>query len=168
MKYKVIFSKRKTLELRVSDGEVIVRAPLRTLKKFVSDFVEKHRSWIEKSLEEQKKKADLISGLTEKDIRRIKKEARIYLTEKTKQFSEIMNIKYGRITITSAMKRFGSCNSKGNICYSYRLMLYPETAREYVVVHELAHILEMNHSPRFYKIIEAVLPDYKERKRLLK
>ena len=47
-------------------------------------------------------------------------------------------------------------------------MLYPEAAREYVVVHELAHLVEMNHSERFYKIIEGVLPDYKARKRLLK
>jgi predicted metal-dependent hydrolase len=56
----------------------------------------------------------------------------------------------------------------GNISFSYRLMLYPEPAREYVIVHELAHLLEMNHSKRFYKIIESVLPDYKWRKSLLK
>jgi len=79
-----------------------------------------------------------------------------------------MSLKHGRITITSAKTRFGSCSSKGNISYSYRLMLYPEAAREYVVVHELAHLLEMNHSKRFYAIIEKYLPDYKERKKLLK
>ena len=79
-----------------------------------------------------------------------------------------MNLQYGRITITSAKTRFGSCSSKGNISYSYRLMLYPEEAREYVVVHELAHLLEMNHSKRFYAVVEKYLPDYKLRRRLLK
>ena len=79
-----------------------------------------------------------------------------------------MGLNYGRITITSAKKRFGSCSSVGNISYSYRLMLYPEAAREYVVVHELAHLVEMNHSKKFYEVIAKILPDYKYRKKLLK
>ena len=79
-----------------------------------------------------------------------------------------MGIKYGRITIASAKTRFGSCSSKGNISYSYRLMMYPEEAIDYVVVHELAHRIEMNHSPRFYAIVERILPDYKKRRKLLK
>ena len=79
-----------------------------------------------------------------------------------------MNLKYGRITITSAKTRFGSCSSKGNISFSYRLMLYPRELVDYVIVHELAHLSEMNHSDRFYKIIESVLPDYRERVKRLK
>ena len=116
----------------------------------------------------QKKKESLTSGLTEDDIKDLKKKAKVYLKEKTDYYAEIMGLKYGRITITSAQKRFGSCSSDGNISYSYRLMLYPEAAREYVVVHELAHLKEMNHSSKFYAIIARVLPDYKIRKRLLK
>ena len=79
-----------------------------------------------------------------------------------------MGLKYGRITITSAKGRFGSCSSEGNISFSCRLMTYPEAARDYVVVHELAHLVEMNHSKRFYSIIEKYMPDYKIRKRMLK
>ena len=109
-----------------------------------------------------------MSNLTEQDIKALKKKAKQYFKEKTEYFSNIMGLKYGRITITSAQKRFGSCSSKGNISYSYRLMLYPEAAREYVIVHELAHLKEMNHSRKFYAIVEKVLPDYKNRKRLLK
>ena len=101
-------------------------------------------------------------------IKELKKSAKAYFKEKTELFSKLMNIKYGRITITSAQTRFGSCSSLGNISYSYRLMMYPEAAREYVVVHELAHILELNHSDRFYAIVQKYLPDYKERKKLLK
>ena len=94
--------------------------------------------------------------------------ANTYIAEKTEYFAKIMGIDYGRITVTSAQKRFGSCSSRGNISYSYRLMLYPEEAREYVIVHELAHRREMNHSKRFYDIIAKTMPDYKNRKRLLK
>ena len=83
-------------------------------------------------------------------------------------FFKSYGLKYNRITITSAKTRFGSCTTQKNISFSYRLMLYPELAREYVVVHELAHLIEMNHSKKFYAIIEKYLPDYKERKKLLK
>ena len=79
-----------------------------------------------------------------------------------------MGVDYGHISITSAKTRFGSCSSKGNIAFSYRLMLYPEAAVDYVVVHELAHRKEMNHSRAFYKLIEEILPDYKQRRKLLK
>ena len=79
-----------------------------------------------------------------------------------------MGLKYGRITITGAKTRFGSCSSKGNISYSFRLMKYPEAAIDYVVVHELAHILELNHSEKFWNIVASVFPDYKERRKLLK
>ena len=94
------------------------------------------------------------------EIKALKKSARSYLKAKTEYYANIMGLKYGRITITSAKKRFGSCSSAGNISYSYRLMMYPEAAREYVVVHELAHLLEMNHSKKFWAEVEKVLPDY--------
>ena len=98
----------------------------------------------------------------------LRRKAKKILTEKTAYFANIMGLKYGRITITGAKTRFGSCSSKGNISYSFRLMTYPEEAVDYVVVHELSHLVEMNHSQRFYKVVESVLPDYKARKKLLK
>ena len=72
------------------------------------------------------------------------------------------------IKITSAEKRFGSCNGKNSICYSWRLMQYPAEAIDYVVVHELAHIKHKNHGKEFYRLIENFLPDYKNREKLLK
>ncbi len=168
MEYTLIYSDRKTLSVSIRDGEVIVRAPKNTPMKRIEAFLNKHRGWILEKLAASKIISDRIDKLTDKEIAELKREARRYLTVKTEYYANIMGINYSRISITSAKTRFGSCSSKGNICYSYRLMLYPEAAREYVVVHELAHIKEMNHSKKFYKIIESVLPDYKERKRLLK
>jgi predicted metal-dependent hydrolase len=98
----------------------------------------------------------------------LKKSAKEYFTKKTAEYAKVMNLSYSRIKITSAKQRFGSCSSDKNISFSYRLMLYPEAAREYVIVHELAHLILMNHSKAFYKIIENVLPDYKERRDCLK
>ena len=90
------------------------------------------------------------------------------LSAKAEYYSALMGVDFGRISIMSAKTRFGSCSSKGNIAFSYRLMLYPEAAVDYVVVHELAHRKEMNHSKAFYKIVEDILPDYKERRKLLR
>ena len=108
------------------------------------------------------------AALTDEKIAELKRSARTYLEAKTKYFANIMGLKYGRITITSAKTRFGSCSSKGNISYSYLLMTYPEAAREYVVVHELAHLVHMNHSAAFYALVERYMPDYKARRKLLK
>ena len=107
-------------------------------------------------------------ALTEEQIKELRRRARSVLTAKTEALAAVMGVHYNKITITSAKTRFGSCNSKGNISYSYRLMLYPEAAQDYVVVHELAHLVEMNHSPRFYAIVARYLPDYKQRAALLK
>ncbi|MBQ8321649.1 MAG: M48 family metallopeptidase [Clostridia bacterium] len=168
MYYEIIYSKRKTVSLCIKEEKLIVRAPYGVTKKKIDEIVSKHEKWILTHLERQRQKSKNEPPLTDNDIKELKRQARIILTSKTERFSEIMGLKYGRITITSAKTRFGSCSSKGNISYSYRLMLYPEAAVDYVVVHELAHLLEMNHSRRFYAIIEKVLPDYKERKKLLK
>ena len=168
MEYKVIYSNRKTVGLSIVDAHLVVRAPIGTPKRKIARIVKEHQKWIDSHIQKQVKKQSMLDALSDEDIKRLKKEAKVYFKEKIDYYSKIMGLKYSRVTVTSAMKRFGSCNSNGNICFSYRLMLYPEPAREYVVVHELAHLVEMNHSSKFYKIVESILPDYKKRKRLLK
>ena len=167
MKYELIYSDRKTISASVKGGKLTVRAPKKVSREFIESFLYKHEKWIREHLmlEEQRQKR---TQLSDEKITTLKNEAKIYFKDKTEYYSKIMGLKYSRITITSAESRFGSCSSKGSICYSYRLMLYPEAAREYVVVHELAHLCEMNHSKRFYSILEKYLPDYKERRRMLK
>lgn len=168
MEYRIVYSDRRTVSLCVKGAEIIVRAPRAVSEKRIAEIVERHKEWIEKQLEKQKLSRIKDTPLTDGQIKLLKKNAKQILKYKTEYFAKIMGINYGRITITSAKTRFGSCSSKGDISYSYRLVLYPEEAVDYVVVHELAHRKEMNHSPAFYKIIEAVLPDYKARRALLK
>ena len=168
MDIEIIYSNRRTLSISVKEGRVIVRAPRGITRSRIDAFVNKNREWIEKRIEITKNQRDPIAGMTDAQIRRLRETARACLTAKTEYYAEIMGLKCGRITITGAKTRFGSCSSKGNISYSYRLMLYPEAAIDYVVVHELAHLVEMNHSRRFYAVIEKILPDYKERIKLLK
>ncbi len=166
---EIIYSARRTIALTVArDGHLIVRAPYGTKNERIDPLLTRYEGWIEKHRARRAEIAKREDVLTDEDIRKLKKEARVYLTERTAYYASLMGLTYGKITITSAKGRFGSCNSKGNIAYSYRLMLYPEAAREYVVVHELSHLVEMNHSPAFYAVVERVLPDYKKRRALLK
>jgi predicted metal-dependent hydrolase len=168
MEYSLKYSKRKTVSLTVKNGELTVRAPFGVGKKEIEKIINKHSFWIEKNVAKTREKEALYDRLSEYEIEKLRIQAKEYFKAKMKYFSEIMDLKYGRITITSAKTRFGSCSQSGNICFSYRLMLYPEKARDYVVVHELSHLVYMNHSPKFYALIEKYLPDYKERKSLLK
>lgn len=168
MEYKVIYSDRRTLALSVKEGKLIVRAPRRTPDFKIKEAILAHRDWIQKHISEQAEKAKNHPEPPPEREAEMRRDARKILTAKTAYFAEKMGLKYGRITITGAKTRFGACSSKGNISYSFRLMSYPEEAIDYVVVHELSHLVEMNHSPRFYKVVESVLPDYKERRKLLK
>ncbi len=168
MDYEIIYSDRRTIALNIKGGALIVRAPRNAKRRDIEKIIKEHSAWIEKHLAVSKRKETLYQSLGDEDIKRLKKLAKAILPGKTRYFAGIMGVDYGRITITSAKGRFGSCSSAGNIAYSYRLMLYPEEAIDYVVVHELAHRREMNHSPAFYKIVASVFPDYKKRAKLLK
>ena len=168
MNYDVIFSSRRTVALSIKNEKLIVRAPYGMSKIKIDGLVKKHEKWISKHVEIQAERNKRIPNLTTEEIVELKKRAKIYLSGRTQYFADIMGLKYGRITITGAKTRFGSCSAKGNICYSYRLLLYPKAAIDYVVVHELSHLVHMNHSSDFYRLVSSILPDYKERKKLLK
>jgi len=107
-------------------------------------------------------------NISEEDKKRLILEANDYLPKRVEFYSDIMNVKPTGLKITSAKKRFGSCNGKNSICFSYYLMLYPKEAIDYVVVHELAHIKHHNHSKEFYNFISIFMPDYKQREKLLR
>ena len=168
MEYKLIRSKRKTSELSIGDDFIpLVKAPIKMSIEDIEKFVSKHEQWIEKHVLKKHEHAKRFD-LSDEEISVLKAKALPYLTERTEYFAKIMGVEPTGIKITSAEKRFGSCSAKNSICYSWRLMQYPQEAIDYVVVHELAHIVYKNHGVNFYKFIEKILPDYKKRENMLK
>ena len=148
--YEIVYSVRKTLAVQVkADGSVVVRAPKRMAKYT-------HR---EKALAAAEQKA--ANRLTEAERKAAVKRAAQMLAEKTAHFAKEMGVTYGRITIREQKTRWGSCSSAGNLNYNWKLVLMPERVMDYVVIHELAHRKEMNHSARFYAVVAQQMPDYK-------
>lgn len=94
--------------------------------------------------------------------------ARAMLEEKTALWAARMGIEYGTITVRNQTTRWGSCSAKGNLNFNWRLFAVPERAADYVVVHELAHIRQMNHSKQFWEIVACMMPDYEQQRRELR
>lgn len=167
--YKIVRSRRKTVGIQINEKlEIAVRIPETYPSKKIPEILEKNRDWIEKTILIQQKRSDEKCELCEDDIIKLKKLAKDSIPRRVEHFAAIMKVKPTGIKITSAQTRFGSCNAKNSLCFSYILMLYLEEAIDYVVVHELAHIKQHNHGKKFYEEISSVLPEYKKYEKLLK
>lgn len=169
MEYTLIYEKRKTLSLKVTeDCTVLVKAPKGLPRTEIDRFVAAHKIWIEKAELRQKKRAETERTLTAERIADLRARAASEIPKRVEYYARQMGVCPTGVKITSAKSRFGSCSGKNSLCFTWRLMLYPQEAIDYVVVHELAHIKEKNHSSAFYAIVVSILPDYKAREQLLK
>lgn len=168
--YELIRSRRKTLALEITrDCRVLVRSPMGLSQARIDAFVSTHAGWIARHLDQQRRRAaSAPPPPTTGDIQALKEKARAILPGKVADWSRKMGVTPTGLKITTAKKRYGSCNSQNSLCFSCFLMNSPDDAIDLVVVHELCHIREKNHGPRFYALLETYLPDYKERKKLLK
>lgn len=170
MEYRIIRSNRKTVALEITPVlQVLVRAPRYMREKDIETFVKMHQQWIDTHLEKQRKRLEnRHPEPTPAEEAMLKKCAAEILPQKVAHYAALMGVSPTSVRITSAKKRFGSCSGKDALCFSWRLMQYPEAAIDYVVVHELAHIRHHNHSADFYRFVRTVMPDYQTRAALLK
>ncbi len=169
--YTVIRSRRKTLALEIRNGKLTVRAPLWATRADILRFVEEKRGWIDKHLRESREKAAeaaVTPKLTAGELRLLAEKALQFIPERVRFWAPVVGVTYGRITIRNQRTRWGSCSAKGNLNFNCLLMLTPPEIVDSVVVHELCHRKEMNHSPRFYQEVLRILPDYRRRDAWLK
>ena len=165
----LVRSSRKTLAVQIrTDGTVIARAPLRMPKDRILCFLSEKASWIRmqqgrmQERENMRQQARIhLDAAQEKELR---ERAKSVLAQRTAYFARQIGVTYGKITVRDQKTRWGSCSQTGNLNFNFRLILAPSEVLDYVVVHELCHRRQMNHSTQFWQEVAQVLPDYRKRK----
>jgi len=161
---QIIRSNRKTMGLELkADGELLVRVPYAMTDEQARKFVERHKRWIEnkrKKLKDRANEAENVEKLTFAQVQELADKALKYIPGRVAFYAPKVGVDYGRITIRNQKTRWGSCSSKGNLNFNCLLMLTPPEVIDSVVVHELCHRKEMNHSRRFYDEVYRVYPEY--------
>ncbi len=167
--YEWVKSNRKTIAIQIKeDGRVVVRTPYSMSRVKAEQFIEERRDWILKNQKALKEKQDQKMMITQEMRKAGVEKAMEIFPKRVEYYARLMGISYGRITIREQKTRWGSCSGRGNLNFNWKLTLMPPEILDYVVVHELAHRKEMNHSRDFWKIVEQVLPDYQKRRKRLK
>ncbi len=171
---EIIRSKRRSMAIQIrTDGSVVVRVPMHASDRAIKRFVSAHARWIADNrgqmFERRKKLADnpydipAWESLSAAD----KKIAKQKIMEHVDYYARRMEIDYGSISMRNQKSRWGSCSSKGNLNFNYRLAYMPEELLDYVVVHELAHRRHMDHSAAFWEEVETYYPAYKKCRQML-
>lgn len=169
MDYILHKSKRKTLSVSISDqAQIVVRVSNAATPQQIEAFLAKHQRWIANHLQKQQQFIQNHPEPGQEEIAAYQKEAKQYIPRRVEYYAAMMGLTPTGIKITSAKKRYGSCNAKNSLCFSWRLMQYPPQAIDYVVVHELAHIKHKDHSAKFYALIEQYLPQYRQYRAMLR
>ena len=173
--YEVIRSRRRTIAIEIDrSGQIKVRAPYNVGNFRIRRFVEEKSGWIEKALARiNKGQSDAISSddlppISEADKHLLADQAKKIIPGKVSYFAGIIGVDFGRITIRAQKTRWGSCSAKGNLNFNCLLLRAPEEILDYVIVHELCHRKEMNHSKAFWAEVAKVCPDYKKHRKWLK
>lgn len=164
--YQVIRSARRTVAIQITgDARVLVRCPYGMGKEQIQSFVEKKMPWIQKHLNGMSAKREPLNG---EALKELASQAAEQIPKRVALFAPLVGVTYGRITIRHQRTRWGSCSGKGNLNFNCLLMLAPAEVLDYVVVHELCHRKEMNHSSQFWAEVERVCPDYRTHRKWLK
>ena len=168
--YEIIYSSRKSLAVQITvEGAVKVRAPRGYPAASIEAFLKEKEPWILKHIDRARQNCPKSPPpLSDYDRNRYIQTARSVFTQKTAYYAAIMGVTYGRISIREQKTRWGSCSSKGDLNFNWRLIFAPGDVLDYIVVHELAHRREMNHSSAFYAIVGSILPDYKKQQKWLR
>ena len=166
--YELIRSNRKTIAIRITPaGQVKVRCPARMSRAEADRFVKSKEPWIRSHLEKLEAR-EILPPFSEEALEALVRQAREIIPKRVAYYAPLVGVTAGRITIRRQHSRWGSCSARGNLNFNCLLVLTPPEVLDYVVVHELCHRKEMNHSARFWAEVERVLPGWKNQRDWLK
>ncbi len=160
----------KALRLTVyHNGQVAVTVPKRATDLMVEKFLLDKSDWILKKVDHFLKYPRIVLGAASNaEFALHKNNARKLVEERLAYFNQLYGFAWKNITIRNQSTRWGSCSKQGNLSFNYKIVQLPRELSDYIVVHELCHLKEMNHSPKFWKQVERTLPAYKLLRKKLK
>jgi len=162
--YVITKSWRRSISITVSnEGKVLVKAPVGASNKAIEEFLYSKKNWIIKRVQKvlaENEAAQKMGIITPEQLEQSKKQARKVITERVEYYSKISGINYNRIFIRTQSTRWGSCSAEGNLNFNCLLVLMPLEVLDSVVVHELCHRRQMNHSKDFYNEVYRLFPEY--------
>ena len=162
--YEIVRLKIKNLYINIVGDKVIVKMPKKLEEKYAHDFVKKKLNWIYNKIEENKKKLNNEKEINEQDIKRLE----CSITRYIEKYTKILGIGPNKVSIKKIKTAWGSCSSKKNITININLANKEEKIIEYVVLHEMCHLIHMNHSKQFWGLVEKNMPEYKKIRNILK
>lgn len=165
-------SKRKSAAIKITaDMQIVVFVPLyvsdNEIERMViskSKWIDEHMLKVQSTIDERSK----LEKITFEQVKELEDQAVEYIPKRVKYYAEKENFVYNKITIKNLLSRWGSCSTKGNLNFNCLLMLTPDYVIDYIVVHELCHLREMNHSEKFWAEVEKIMPDYQRAELWLK
>lgn len=145
------------------DGRVVATMPQRMPVSYIEEFINSKSQWIIGKIQEFKnRQQSLLTDNKPGEYQRLKFQARQLVVAKLTHFNQFYQLQYNRIAIRNQKTRWGSCSSNGNLNFNYKVVHLPEELQNYIVVHELCHLQEMNHSYRFWNLMAKIIPNCRE------
>ncbi len=150
-------------------GQVIVSKPARISIEKIERLLNEKIEWIKETVTKQKNRPQkLLAHYSAKDFKRYKEQARTLATARLAHFNIYYKHSIGKVYIRNQKSRWGSCSGKGNLNFNYKIALLPPDLADYIIVHELCHLKQMNHSRNFWSLVEEQIPDYKTRRKQIR
>ncbi len=151
------------------DGSVVVTKPSRVPRVLTEAFVNSKMDWIITQIREvEKRPKKLFSHYSAKDFKEHKQNAYLLAHNRVLYFNTFYKHEVRNITIRNQKTRWGSCSGKGNLSFNYKIVFLPKELQDYLIVHELCHLKEMNHSVRFWNLVQEHIPEYRKLRQKIK
>lgn len=143
------------------DGKVAVTLPRKTHERYADGFVKQKAAWILDKLAHIERHPKIyFPGGTPVEFRAHRRAARLLAKERLEHFNQFYNVRYTTIAIRNQKSRWGSCAKKGSLCFNWKIALLPARMADYIIVHELCHLAEFNHSRKFWDLVARTIPDH--------
>jgi predicted metal-dependent hydrolase len=158
----------KNICLRVcADATAVLTIPWWVSREAGLRFLRSKQNWLADKIKNKQEELKKHSPRTRIDYLKNKSAAERLVWGRLEHFNAFYNFSYNRVCIRDQKSRWGSCSAKKNLNFSYRVVFLPSELADYLIVHELCHLGEMNHSARFWKLVEKTIPNYKKIRREL-